>query len=69
MLLSEETEAVTLKKRAGAAKVVGFDHENGAVVGDETGTVVEIDVIGSEQLRDRLQLRGLHGYKGRTCGA
>jgi hypothetical protein len=51
---------VALKKSARAVKVVGFDHENSAVVCDETGTVVEVDVVGREQHRDRLQLRWLH---------
>ena len=58
LLLSEETEVMALENRAGAVKVVGFDDEDSAVVGDEPGTVIEIDVVGREEFRDRLQSAG-----------
>jgi len=60
-LLGEEAQALLFEEGAGLGEFVELDDEDGAVVGDEAGAVVEIDVVAAQEVRHGLQGAGLVG--------
>ncbi len=53
---------MALEKGAGLGKVVGFDDQDGAIIGDEPGAVVQVDIVGREQFSDGLKRAGFVVY-------
>src|ERR1035437_4265902 len=59
LFLAEQTEALLLKDGPRLDGLVDFDDQDGALVGDEAGTVIEVDVVLAQQIGYRLQRPGL----------